>query len=547
MIQFDPKTFPNKPGVYIFKDTEDKIIYIGKAKSLKKRISQYFMQKHENSIKTRFLVSKIEKIDYIIVDNEVEALLLENKLIKKHKPKYNINLKDDKTYPYIKITDEEFPKIMQTRVVKEDGEYYGPFTDGNARSEVYYLLVSIFKLLTPKTFKSKSKLNYEIGLAPAKSEKEIDKKSYEENIELAKQFLNGNVKPTVKKLKNEMINASNNRQYEYALDLKNKLIAIENFIEKQKVDQIKKFDQDIIVCGPHLDKLKFVVLSIVKGTILGKKQYIIEKEENSFENFLKAFYQNHPVPREIIVEENLTTEKEVLEKYLSTLKLSKVEITQPKKGDKLKLLELAKQNLSIELDETSILKEIQEKFHLPKYPKIIEFFDMSNLGKGYQVGALTYWEDGKRIAKNSRKFQIKSFTGKNDDFGAMREVLFRRYKRLKEMGDKRIEIGDEAENRKVSNLHSLNSNPENLPNLIILDGGKGQLSAGLDALRVLRLEIPILALAKKEEEIFSIDKHFKFDKNSPMMLLIRRMRDTTHNYVIAYNRKKRNIELRNSN
>lgn len=527
MFKPDSKLLPKNPGIYIFKDKNNSIIYIGKAKNLKNRINQYFSSKHENSPKTQFLVKNITDFEFIIVDNEIEALLLENKLIKKHKPKYNINLKDSKTYPYIKITNEEIPKIIMTRIVKDDGTYFGPYTDGIARKEIFYLTIKLFKLITKSTYSSKSKLNYDIGLAPASNLNQINKTQYLKQVQDAKEFLKGNTKKIEQKLISEMKTLSNEKKYELANEKKKQIEAIEHLNEKQKVDLIKGFDQDILVIVSDLAKEKILiqVLNISKGVILGKKDFKFNRiDQDLFEEFFKMYYSSNSIPKEIIVNIKFwknEDDKKLLEDYLFKLKKSKTTIIFPQKGEKLALLNLAQKNAKISIKTKDILEQLKDILSLPKLPIIIECFDISNLGFEHNVGAMTRWVDKIPDKNNYRKFEIKSFQGKNDDYAAIKEVVYRRYKRLK--------------NEQMP-----------MPDLIIIDGGKGQLKSAIESLKELNLKLPIISIAKKEEEIFLPGKSqsIKLDKNSESMLYLRKIRDSVHDFVLSYNKKKRQLKLK---
>jgi len=521
------KDIPTNPGVYIFKDKFQNIIYIGKAKNLRNRVSSYFSLKHENSPKTRFLVKNISDVEFIIVDNEIESLLLENKLIKKNKPKYNINLKDNKTYAFIKITNEKIPKIISTRKVTKTGTYFGPYTSGSARREIIELIIDLFHIITPKTYRNKSHLYYEIGKAPAKTPDEIDLVKYKENIELAKDFLKGkNINKTLKQLKIEMDDFSSTLKFELALKRKTQIDAILHMLEKQKVDLKKNYDQDVLVIIKKSSNALIQVLNISKGIITSKKDFRFELDEELFVSFIKMYYSTNYIPNEIMVNykfwEN-DEEKELIEEYLQKLRGSKVNILFPQKGEKLALIKLAEKNAKI-LMKNNVLSIIKEKLNLPQIPNIIECFDMSNLGKEYLVGAMTRWVNGQSDKEGYRKFEIKSFKGKNDDYLAMKEVVYRRYRRLK----------DEK---------------KELPNLIIIDGGKGQLKFAVKSLRELNLKIPILSIAKgskrDKNEIFLIgnEEPLIFDDNSQMMLFLRKVRDSVHNLVINYNRKKRDMKF----
>ena len=525
MIKPERKSLPSKSGVYIFKDKNNSIIYIGKAKNLKNRVSSYFSQNHAKSPKTQFLVKNISNIEYIITDNEIEALLLENKLIKKHKPKYNISLKDAKTYAYIKITNEEIPKIVTSRKITDNGTYFGPFTDGYLRIQLINLVIKIFKLITNKTYSTKSHLNYDIGIAPARTLREVDKEKYLKNIMEAKKFLLGkNTKKIITNLTNEMLKAKENMQYETALEYKNQIESINHLLEKQKVDQIKNYDQDVIALIKHNSKAIITLFNIKKGVIQGKEDFSFDYDEEILESFIKMYYSQNYIPKEIIINKEFwqnKEEKKIIEEYLSKNKKQKVIISTPQRGEKLSLIKLAIKNAELKIQNKNILEIIKETLKLRTKPTIIECFDISNLGKEHIVAAMTRFYNSKPDTNNYRKFEIKSFKGKNDDFKAMKEVIYRRYKRLKD------------ENKEM-------------PNLIIIDGGKGQLNAALESLKKLKLQLPIISLAKKEEEIFlqNQENPLIIDKNSEMMLFIRNIRDTTHNYVISYNKKKREIKFR---
>ena len=522
------KDIPRNPGVYFFKNDRGEIIYIGKAKNLRNRVMSYFSNKHDTSPKTQILVKNIADFEFIVVDNELESFLLENKLIKKHKPKYNITLKDAKTYAYIKITDEEIPKILITRKVTQNGWYFGPYTDGQLRNKIYNLVVDIFMLITPKTFASKSKLYYEVGKAPSKNIDDINKKEYLKQVERAKKFLEGkNVAQIKKELKNAMEKASFEKQFERALYYKQQLETIESIKEKQKVDLVKQYDQDVIAhkIDFQTNKIIIMVFHIGKGVISSKKEYSFDYDENIFLEFIKMLYSKQTPPREILVDEKIWEKEEErnnLEKYFSRLRGSKTILHNPQKGEKKRLVELAHKNLALNSRNLHVLKEMKEKLNLSQSPSIIECFDMSNLGNEDIVGGMTRWVDGKPDKEGYRKFEIKSSKGKQDDFAAMRETIYRRYHRLKYQ-------------------------KQQLPDLILIDGGKGQLGMGVKALREVGVDIPIISIAKKDEEIFVPDKQepLIFDKNSPMMLLIREMRDSVHNYVVTYNRKKRQMRMRN--
>lgn len=526
MYKFNRNLIPNHPGIYQYYDKFGTLIYIGKAKNLRNRVSSYFTSKHENSIKTQFLVKNIYDVKFIIVDNEIEALLLENKLIKKNKPKYNIFLKDSKTYAYIKITNEKIPKILTTRIKKDDGaDYIGPFTNGEYRRDLFDLVVKIFGLITNKTFSTKSKLNYEIGLAPAESLDKVNIENYNKNVKLAINFLKGkNTKQIIRRLKNEMNEASKINKFEIALIKKKQIEAIIHLDEKQKVDLIKNYDQDVITQVKDDNKIVIVLFNVKKGVISSKKEFKFDYDENVFEDFIKMYYSSNYVPKEILINYEFE-DMNLLEQYLSKLKEIKVILNNPKRGEKKALIELGIKNCHEIINSIDILDEIKLKLGLSKKPKIIECFDMSNLNYDFLVGGMTRWVDLKEDKEGYRKFEIKSFSGKNDDTRAMSEVIYRRYRRLKE------------ENKTI-------------PDLIIIDGGRGHLNAALKSLNKLNLNLNIISIGKgvsrDKNEIYlpNLEESLTFNNDSKMMLTLRKIRDSVHNFVINYNRKKRDMKFK---
>lgn len=525
--------FPKNPGIYIYKNKKDEIIYIGKAKNLRNRIKQYF-QKNIDSIKTEYLVKNIDSIDYIIVNNELEALLLENRLIKKYKPKYNINLKDSKTYPYIKITKDKIPKIITTRKINDNSYYFGPYANIQLRNELLDLCVEIFHLITPKTFLSKSKLNYQIGLSPAESLNKINLESYNKNVLLAIDFLNQkDIKTILDILKKQMNKFIEDELFEMAKKRKNQIDLIKNELYKQQVDIIKDFNQDIIVkINDKNNKTIIGVININKGILSTKQEFNFSNtSKDFFKEFLKMFYTTYPIPKEIIVNEKFwETKKELdlIEQYLSYLKKSKTKIIFPNKGEKKSLVELCEKNFKMKNSRIT-LEDIRDKLKLNKIPKTIECFDISNLGSEHLVGAMTRWVDGKKDEQNYRKFEIREVKDKNDDFASLREVLTRRYKRIIEKKEVKGEF----------------------PNLILIDGGLGHFNIAKEVLIKLKIynKIDLISIAKGQNrdknEIYIKDsnKPLIFDNNLKMMLYLIKIRDSVHKFVIGYNRKKRKMKF----
>ena len=520
---FDSKLLPIDPGVYLFKDNEDVILYCGKAKNLRNRVSNYFSKTSNLSIKTQHLVSKIRIIEWIIVGNEVEALLLENKMIKKYSPKYNISLKDSKTFAYIALTKEKFPRIISSRRTGSKIETFGPYTDGTMRRELQRLVVSIFKIRTCKVLPKRACLNYHIGICTAPCIENVSYEQYKNQVEKARIFLNGKYDDIAHSLKEKMDEASKNMQYERARELYNQIKSIELISKKQIVDNEKKYDQDIMVFMRSNERVMIVQMGIRKGVLLGKKDFVIDYQDNFEYEFLRAFYTSNPIPHEILLNENCwvdNNEKLVIEDFLANLRGGPVRINVPLKGERKKLIDLAKKNIDLNMEHDAALFELQNSLNLPSLPIIIESFDISNIGDEHIVSGMVRFVNAKPDKSGYRKFKIKTVHMAND-FASIQEVVYRRYSRL------------QRENSR-------------LPDLILIDGGAEQLSFAIKSLEKLGLSIPIIGLAKKMEDIYlpSEVTPRKFNNNSKMMLLLRKIRDETHNFSLNYNKKRRQMKMR---
>ncbi len=538
---------PCQPGCYLFKDKAGIIIYVGKAANLKKRVVSYFSG--EQSPKTKMLVRNIDHAEYIVVDNETEALLLENKLIKQHSPKYNISLKDAKTFAYILLTREKFPRITTTRKIGKKGRYFGPYVDGTVRQEVMRLAIQLFKLRVCKSLPKKACLNYHIGLCTAPCIFNVGEQEYATQVNKAMSFLEGKTKNVLEVLHSEMNLASKQLKFEIALQKKRQILAIEHLTERQKVDVQKQFDQDVLALIENPDYATVLLLSIQKGVLRSKKEFRFDAQEDVLCSFIKMYYSQNPIPKEIIVNQACWTnelELHSIKEYLVQLKGSPVDLTLPERGEKLALVHLAEKNAQLS-SENVLLKELQEKLNLPELPTVIECFDISNLGSDYIVAAMTQWVNGNPNKRAYRKFKIRSVQGKNDDFASMREVVFRRYARLqKEIMQNKEKKQEQKQERKKEQNQDQNSESNQLPQLIIIDGGKGQLDAALSSLQRLGLQIPIVGLAKEREELYLPGEAtpLQFNPTSQMMLLVRGIRDSVHNFVLSYNRKRREMRLR---
>ncbi len=519
---FKSSDIPTNPGVYLYKDETGEILYVGKAKSLRSRVKSYFSSSDQPE-KTKQLVSRIRNIDWIVVNNEVEALLLENKLVKQHWPKYNVNLKDAKTFAYISLTREDFPRVLTSRKVARKLESFGPYTDGFTRQDLQRLVVRVFKLRTCKTLPKRACLNYHIHLCSAPCIGKATAQQYFEQVKNARSFLNGNYQQTIEQLKTQMQTASQAQQYETALELRNQILSIKLVTEHQIVDQERRFDQDVLVFRQVGEKMLAVQMSMRKGVLLGKKEFSVDVQPMIEQEFLKAYYTTNPIPREILLNKTCwqgAEEKKALEEFLSAKRCAPVSLTIPRRADKLGLVQLAEKNLESTLNIDSALVDLQNNLNLPVLPRIIECFDVSNLGTEHVVSGMVSFKDAKPDKKNYRKFKIKTFKGQ-DDFAAVNEVVARRYKRLIE-----------------------EKTP--LPDLVMIDGGPGQVSAAKAALQTLGLQLPIIGLAKEHEEIYLPDESAprNFNKNSKMILLLRKIRDAAHDFSLGYNRKRRQMKIR---
>ena len=519
---FKSSEIPSVHGVYIFRNQKDRILYIGKAVNLRSRVRSYFSDSNQ-PLKTRQLVSNIRSIDWIVVNNETEALLLENRLVKQHSPKYNIDLKDAKTFAYIALTREKTPRLLTTRKVSRKTETFGPYTDGFTRRDLQKLVEKVFKLRTCKKLPKKACLKFHIDLCTAPCIGNVTTEQYQKQVEEARDFLKGNYEQTLKRLTLQMQGTSKKQNYEHAIELQKQIASIRLLTQKQIVDKRRNFDQDVMVFQRSGEQLLVVQMSIQKGVLLGKKEYSVEFQFQIEQEFLKMFYSENPIPHEILMNNkcwNTTTEKKALESFLSTKKGTKVKLTIPRSGVKRELVELAKKNIEASLTEDNALNELQEALQLPVVPKVIECFDISNLGKEHLVAGMVRFANGKPDKSNYRRFKIKTVTGQ-DDFAAMHEAVTRRYKRL-------------LEEKKL------------MPDLLIVDGGAGQVSAAYSALKKLELELPLIGLAKEHEEIYLPNEETprRFDTNSRMMLLLRQIRDSAHHFAVRYNRKRRQMQLK---
>lgn len=509
------RSLPETPGCYLFLDKQKRVIYVGKAKNIKKRVSSYFTKKDLDP-KTSALLKKIESIDFIITKTEVEAFLLENNLIKKNQPPYNINLKDSKSYSFIELTKEPFPRLLKVRAEQIDNKknrlLFGPFVSGEKRDLIQSTLNKTFKLRTCKRLPKRKCLLYDVGACSGPCINKISREEYGENAKKAEAVLKGKTKELIEDLKKEMIIFSKKENFEKALEIRNQIESLERLNEKQNVERSKTYSENIINYIIQDNKVYLILFNINKGILEDKSSFEFDFKEEFLEDFLSQYYSENKIPKKIILPKIVDSS---VEDFLSYKKGSKVKLFVPKKGELKNLLDLVKKNVEVHyFGEFEKLEELRSKLNLQEPPSIIECFDISHLGGTQVVASMVRFKNGKADKSNYRKFKIKS-QDKNDDFAAMREVVRRRYSRLKSEG-------------------------REMPNLIVIDGGAGQLSSAVDSLREVDVKIPIISLAKKEEEIYFPDgKTLKLDLKNKGLLLLRQIRDEAHRFAVKYQRERR--------
>ena len=523
-----PDNLPNKPGVYIMRDNTDTIIYVGKAKNLVKRVKSYFREKLDRP-KTQILMSHFDSLEYIVTNSEKEALILEATLIKKHRPRYNVQLKDDKRYPYVKITNEKFPRLIITRDVAKNGVYYGPFTDVGSVKQTVKFLKSLFKIRTCRNMDGPC-LNSQIDLCLAPCAGNVSEKEYSEIINKIDLFFQGKYSTIVKNLKTEMAEAAMKEEYEKAAVIRDQIESIEEIMEKQFVDLVDDdLDQDVIAIAPGENEVVVIIMPIRNGKIVGRDDFLMSGSQyDSSSEVLFAFIQqyygyNRHIPKQILLDEDID-DKELLEDWLSDLRGNKVHIKIPQKGVKSRLVKMAKKNAEIikhqkKTMENSLI-ELKKYLKLENLPRVIEGYDISNISGKFAVGSKVSFKDGKPNKKSYKHFKIKT-PGPND-FAMMEELLTRRLKRV-------------------------DSDPG--PDLMVIDGGKGQLGMVCGVLEKLNLtHIPVIGLAKEFEEIYTPNskRPIIIPKNSKALHLLQQVRDESHRFAITYHRKLRSKNIQAS-
>ncbi len=543
-LEEELKKLPDKPGVYIMHDKIGTIIYVGKAVNLKNRVRQYFRESTNHSAKIKRMVSKIDYFEYIITDSELEALVLECNLIKEHSPKYNTMLKDDKTYPFIKITTgEHFPRVLFSRkIVHGTGKYYGPYTSAGAVKDTIELLCKLYKIRTcnrklpADQGRERPCLNYHIGQCSAPCQGYINEEDYRKSIESVMEFLDGDYSHILKSLTQQMQQASENMEFEEAAKYRDLIASVKQVAQKQKITMDDVTDRDVIAVACDGQDAVVQVFFVRSGKLLGRDHFHMSVAEGDtrgeiLSQFIKQYYGGTPyIPNVVMIQEEIE-DSDVISQWLSGIKKRKVNIITPKKGDKEKLVELAYRNAQMVLIQdgekikreqqrtVGAMEEIAGWIHLSGVRRV-EAYDISNTSGVESVGSMVVFQDGKPARNDYRKFKIKTVKGP-DDYKSMKEVLTRRFKRALESS----------------------AGFDIYPDLIMMDGGKGQVNIALEVLGELGLSIPVCGMVKDDNHntrgLYYNNVEIPVDKRSEGFKLITRIQDEAHRFAIEYHRSLR--------
>ena len=545
-IQEHLKQLPAEPGVYLMKDKFDNIIYVGKAKILKNRVRQYFQSSKNHSSKVKSMVKNIDKFEYIITDSELEALILECNLIKKYKPKYNVLLRDDKTYPYIKVTtNEDFPRVLKVRkVIKDKAKYFGPYTNTTAVNDTLDIIKNIYPIRTcnidiERAIKTNMRpcLNLHIKRCVGPCTGNVTKEEYNKMIEEIILFLSGKEEKLIDILKEKMNKCAMDFNFEEAAIYRDKIKSLEDMMEKQKIDtSTSDLNQDVIAMARAHDEACVQVFFVRNGKIVGREHFILEgvmdsTRESILGSFVKQFYMEQEyVPKEIIIEDEIE-DSFILSEWLSSKKGQKVTIRVPQKGEKKSLIEMVRKNAIEYLEKFSdmnkrkyeksigALEELKQILNLDNIPKRIESFDISNIQGVDSIGSMVVFTNGKKDKKEYRRYKIKTVIGPND-YDSMAEIV-----------ERRLKYGD-------------------FPDLMLLDGGKGQVSAVKKVLNKYNVEIPLWGMYKDDKHrtkgLISQGKEIELDRTSNLYRFVASIQEEVHNYAISYHRSLRNKSLTKS-
>ena len=555
-IEQELKKLPDKPGVYIMHDAADEIIYVGKAVNLKNRVRQYFRPSHDEGPKKAKMVTQIRRFEYIITDSELEALVLECNLIKEHRPKYNTMLRDDKTYPYIKVTlGEDFPRVLFSRLIRKDkSKYFGPYTSAGAVKDTIELIQKMYQIRTcsrnlPKDIgKDRPCLNYHIKKCNAPCQGYISKEEYRKSIDMVLSFLNGNYQPVLKDLETRMMQASDQMEFERAIEYRELLNSVKQIAQKQKITSFDGEDKDIIALANDERDAVVQVFFIRGGKLIGREHFYVrvaaeDSEGQVLTTFVKQFYSGTPfLPKEIMLSAEIE-DIPVIEEWLSAKRGARVYIRVPQKGMKEKLVELAKKNAELVLSQDrerikreegrtiGALKEIEKLLDMQGLNRI-EAYDISNISGFQTVGSMIVYEKGKPCRSDYRKFRLKTIQGP-DDYASMHEVLTRRFlhgiEEKKELQEKQMDEEFGSFTR--------------FPDLIMMDGGKGQVNIALSVLSELHLNIPVCGMVKDDNHrtrgLYYNNVEIPIERTSEGFKLITRIQDEAHRFAIEYLRSLR--------
>ncbi len=550
------KKLPGKPGVYIMRDDKDTILYVGKAINLHNRVRSYFRKIHGRGPQIEKMVTQIARFEYIVTDSELEALVLENNLIKENSPKYNTLLKDDKTYPFIKVTvAEKYPRILFSREMKKDkSRYFGPYTSAAAVKDTIELLNKLFKLRTcnrvlPRDIgQDRPCLNYHIGQCSAPCQGYISEEQYRNQVDQALEFLNGNYKMLLKDLEAKMLEASENLQFEDAIRYRDLYQSVKSVSQKQKITDSDGEDKDVIALAMDETDAVVQVFFVRGGKLIGREHYYmtnvsgLERSE-VLQNFIEQFYSGTPfLPKELMIQEEIEGQ-DTLEQWLSSKRGSRLYIRVPKKGTKEKLVELAEQNAALILskdkekmkrEEGRTIGAVKEIAALLGMEQIVrmEAFDISNISGFENVGSMVVFEKGKAKKSDYRKFRIKTVSGP-DDYACMREVLSRRF----------LHGMEEADEMQAKDMDTSYGSFTKFPDLLLMDGGKGQVNIALEVLEELGLSIPVCGMVKDDNHrtrgLYFHNEEIPIDRSSEGFKLITRIQDEAHRFAIEYHRSLR--------
>jgi len=537
------QTLPNLPGVYLFKDAQGTVLYVGKAVSLRARVRSYFHKSAEHSVKTRRLVEKIADLEWMVTDTELEALVLECNLIKRYRPPYNIRLRDDKNYPFLCLTTSEpFPRLMLVRRVKNDGNrYFGPYSGSRPVYQTIHLLNRLFPLVTcGEAFTGepvrKPCLYYHLGRCPAPCAGLADRERYRETVREVELFLNGKHDKLLKNLYRQMEEAAERLEFERAAALRDQIRAVEQVLSQQKVVSTEMIDQDVLAYAADEQRALVQMFFIRGGKLIGQQHFFLEgvsgeDQRAALQEFLKQYYdQAQDVPSEILLPAQIE-EAQIIEQWLRQKRGKRVQLVAPQRGSKKKLLEMALTNAELALEQArqqwlqkkaqqeAVLVALQQALGLEALPRRIEAYDISNIQGTAPVGVMVVLKEGKPSKSDYRRFRIKYHPETPNDFAMMKEVVTRRLQEA------------QAGNPKFAEL----------PQLMLIDGGKGQLNAALEAMREVGVQVPAIGLAKRFEEVYLPGRAepLILPKDSPALHLLQAVRDEAHRFAVEYHRKVR--------